>query len=306
MFITTANNLSTIPGPLLDRMEVIELNGYTLEEKSAIARNYLIPRQLDAHGLKPSQLKITVAAVRRVIEGHTREAGVRGLEKAIAKIARKTAARIAKKPKTRTSVSKANLEKFLGPKLYYNEVRVRAQAPGVAVGLAWTPVGGQILFIESLLVSGVSAGLQITGKLGEVMVESVRIALSVVKANAKDFGIDPAHFKDGELHIHIPSGAIPKDGPSAGITLAVSIISLLKRRRMRRGVAMTGELTLTGRVLPVGGVRDKILAARRAGLKEIILPALNRSDIEEVAEDLRKGLTFHFVERFKDVHDLVF
>jgi len=306
MFITTANNLSTIPAPLLDRMEVIELNGYTQEEKSAIARQYLIPRQIAAHGLKPAQFKVSDAAIRSLIGSYTREAGVRGLEKAIAKIARKTAARIAKKPSFKASISKANIETFLGPAVYYNELRARVHSPGVAVGLAWTPVGGEILFIESLMISNRKPGLQITGKLGEVMVESARIALSVVKANARDFQIDPKIFENAELHIHVPSGAIPKDGPSAGITLAVSLISLFKGVRMRQRVAMTGELTLTGKVLPVGGVRDKILAARRAGIKEIILPALNKSAMEEVPEDLREGLTFHFVDRFKEVLAIVF
>jgi ATP-dependent Lon protease len=306
MFITTANTLATIPAPLLDRMEVIELNGYMLEEKIAIAGDFLIPRQLEAHGLGSKQLKITGAAVRNIVSGYTREAGVRGLEKAIAKLARKTAARIARKRSHTNSVTAKNLEKYLGPPLFYNEVRARVHAPGVAVGLAWTPVGGEVLFIESLLVEGAGKGLQITGKLGDVMVESAKIAISVVRANAASFGIAAEKFSGAELHIHVPSGAIPKDGPSAGITLAISLISLLTGRRMKRGLAMTGELTLTGKVLPVGGVRDKILAARRVGIREIILPTFNESAVGEVPRQLRKGLKFHFVDRFREVFELAF
>jgi len=306
MFITTANNLATIPAPLLDRLEVIELSGYTLEEKCAIAKQFLIPRQTEAHGLKVKNFRVTDAAVRKMITGYTREAGVRGLEKTIAKTARKTAASLAKNPRFKGSVSAASLESYLGPTRFYNEIHARVQAPGVAVGLAWTPVGGEILFIESLAVQNNRGGIQMTGQLGDVMVESVKIAISVVKANAALFGIDPGVFERTELHIHIPSGAIPKDGPSAGITLAVSLISLLRDKKMRRALAMTGELTLTGKVLPVGGVRDKILAARRAGIKEIILPALNKSALDEVPEELRAGLTFHFVDKFSEVFDLSF
>ncbi len=306
MFITTANNLATIPPPLLDRMEVIELNGYTQEEKTAIARSFLIPRQLKEHGLKAKQLGITDAAIRNIISGYTREAGVRGLEKSIAKIVRKTAARIAKKSRHHISATADNLNTFLGPVRYYNEIRARVQSPGIAVGLAWTPVGGEVLFVESLLIRKERGGLQLTGKLGEVMQESARIALSVIRANSDGFGIDPNAFENAEIHVHLPSGAIPKDGPSAGITLAVSLISLLLGQKMRQGLAMTGELTLTGKILPVGGVRDKILAALRAGIKEIILPDLNRGAIEEVPKHLRKNLKFHFVDHFLEVFELAF
>lgn len=306
MFITTANNLATIPPPLLDRMEVIELNGYTHEEKSEIARSFLLPRQIEAHGLVPKQLRITDAAIRTIISGYTREAGVRNLEKSIAKLARKCAARVARRKSEKFSISAKNLEKYLGPPLFYNELRARVKSPGVAVGLAWTPVGGEVLFVESLLIRNGGGGIQLTGKLGDVMAESARIAFSLVRASAGKFGIDRDLFQNSELHLHVPSGAVPKDGPSAGITMAVSIISLLTGRKMRQKVAMTGELTLTGKVLPVGGVRDKILAARRAGIKEIVLPAFNRTSLEEVPEDLRKGLTFRFVEWFHEVFDIVF
>ena len=306
LFITTANNLATIPPPLLDRMEVIDLNGYTHEEKSEIARRYLLPRQIEAHGLTTKQLKITDAAIRTIISSYTREAGVRNLEKSIAKLARKCAARVAKKKSETFSISARNLERFLGPPLFYNELRARVKSPGVAVGLAWTPVGGEVLFVESLMIRNGRGGIQLTGSLGDVMSESARIAFSLVRANAGKFGIDPEVFTNSELHLHVPSGAVPKDGPSAGITKAVSVISLLTGKKMRQKVAMTGELTLTGKVLPVGGVRDKILAARRAGIKEIVLPAFNKTSIEEVPDDLRKGLTFRFVEWFHDVYDIVF
>jgi ATP-dependent Lon protease len=306
LFIATANNLSTIPRPLLDRMEVIELNGYIEEEKLAIAQRYLIPRQLKEHGLSAKQLKISKSAIRKIITGYTREAGVRSLEKTVAKICRKTAARIAKGDSVKESVIVSNLEKVLGPVIFHDEVRARVQVPGVAPGLAWTPVGGEVLFIESLRVEGKGQKFQLTGQLGEVMTESAKIALSLVKARAKKFKIDPGQLEHSEIHIHMPAGAVPKDGPSAGITIAVSLISLFKGVRVKPGLGMTGELTLTGKVLPVGGVRDKILAARRAGLKEIILPSMNRGSVEEVPEHLRAGLTFHFVDRFSEVYNLAF
>ncbi|MHC4945597.1 MAG: endopeptidase La, partial [Planctomycetota bacterium] len=306
MFIGTANNLSTIPGPLLDRMEVIELNGYIIEEKVAIAQRYLIPRQLKEHGLAAKQLKISKGAIQKIITGFTREAGVRGLEKSIAKICRKTAARITKKKSKKESVIVSNLEKYLGRQRFQDDLRARADTPGVAPGLAWTPVGGEILFIESLRMETRGSSVQLTGKLGDVMSESAKIALTHVRSQAEKFKIDTALFENAALHIHVPAGAVPKDGPSAGITIAVSLISLLKGVRVRPGLGMTGELTLTGRILPVGGIRDKILAAKRAGLKEIILPAQNTSSVEEVPEHLQEGLTFHFVEKFAEVYKLVF
>jgi ATP-dependent Lon protease len=306
MFIATANDLYSVPRPLLDRMEVIELNGYIIEEKVAIAQKYLIPKQLKSNGLNGKQLKISKGALQRIVTLYTREAGVRGLEKQIAKICRKTASRLAKGKTRKESVIISNLQKYLGPEIYHDEVRARVESPGVAPGLAWTPVGGEILFIESVRIEGKSSSFQLTGKLGEVMAESARIAFTHVKGNAAGFGIDPKIFATSEFHIHVPSGAVPKDGPSAGITIATSLISLLKGIKVRAGVAMTGELTLTGKVLPVGGVRDKILAARRAGLKEIILPALNEGSVEEVPEYLRVGLKFHFVEKYAEVYNLVF
>jgi len=306
MFIATANNLSTIPTPLLDRMEVIELNGYIEEEKIAIARSYLIPRQLKEHGLTNKLLKISDSAVRRIINGYTREAGVRNLEKAIAKVCRKTAAQIAKGKSEKESVKVSNLSDYLGHKILFNDLKARIKAPGVAPGLAWTPVGGEILFVESALVESKRPGIQLTGKLGEVMMESAKIALSVVKGAARKFQIDPEVFEKTEIHIHVPSGAVSKDGPSAGITIAVSLISIFKGKKVRSGLSMTGELTLTGNVLPVGGVRDKILAARRAGIKEIILPSMNKGSVEEVPEHLIEGLTFHFVDRFAEVYQLAF
>ncbi|MBU0754502.1 MAG: endopeptidase La, partial [Planctomycetes bacterium] len=306
MFITTANDLSTIPNPLLDRMEVIELNGYIIEEKMAIAQRFLIPRQLKEHGLAPKQLKISKSAIQRIVTGYTREAGVRGLEKKIARICRKTATGIAKKKTRNESVIVSNLEKYLGRKIFQDDLSARAETPGVAPGLAWTPVGGEILFIESLRIVSRSFSFQLTGKLGDVMTESARIALSHVRGNAKKYKIDPGLFEKAEIHVHVPAGAVPKDGPSAGITIAVSLISLLKGMRVPTGVGMTGELTLTGKVLPVGGVRDKILAAKRAGLKEIILPSQNKSAVEEVPEHLRSGLTFHFVDKFSEVYQRIF
>jgi ATP-dependent Lon protease len=200
----------------------------------------------------------------------------------------------------------SNLKEFLGPQVFHDEVRARVEVPGVVPGLAWTPVGGEILFIESLVVEGRRSNLQLTGQLGDVMTESARIALSLVRSKAKSFGIEPDKINNSEIHIHVPSGSVPKDGPSAGITIAVSIISLLKGKRVKSRMGMTGELTLTGKVLPVGGVRDKILAARRAGLKEVILPSMNRSSVEEVPDYLREGLTFHFVDRFSEVYQRAF
>ncbi|MFH1998226.1 MAG: endopeptidase La, partial [Planctomycetota bacterium] len=310
MFIATANNLSTIPPPLLDRMEVIELNGYIIEEKNAIAQQFLIPRQLKEHGLTSKQLMISKSAIQKIITAYTREAGVRGLEKKIARICRKTASLITrntkKKKARKESVIAGNLDKYLGPQIFHNETRARVEVPGVAPGLAWTPVGGEILFIESLKIESKGSLLQLTGKLGEVMAESAKIALSLIRGNARKFDLDPAVFENAEFHIHVPSGAVPKDGPSAGITIAVSLLSLLKGLKVRAGVGMTGELTLTGKVLPVGGVRDKILAARRAGLKEIILPSLNKGSVEEVPKHLLGDLTFHFVDKFIEVYHIIF
>ena len=308
MFICTANVKGNIPAPLLDRMEVIDLPGYIADEKYHIARKYLLPRQRERHGLAPKQVRISRAAHFEVIRGYTREAGVRNLERELARICRKTAAKVARGDTAGSNVTRANLTDFLGPRRHFGEVVQRAEQPGVAVGLAWTPFGGDVLFIEAGRMPGKGA-LQLTGKLGEVMNESARIAASYVRGHAEEFGVDPERFEKNDIHVHFPAGAIPKDGPSAGVTITTALISLLagdKGRRIKPRLAMTGELSLTGKVLPVGGIRDKVIAARQAGVREVILPALNKNDIQEIPEHVQKGLTFHFVESYPEVFALAF
>ncbi len=300
MFITTANMLETIPPALRDRMEVIELLGYTELEKIKIAEHYLIPRQIDANGLKTEQIRFTRKALQRVITCYTREAGVRNLEREIASICRGVASSIAEGRIQSATVTVKEITKYLGQVKVIPEISIRASKPGVAVGLAWTPVGGEILFIEATSMKG-KKGLTLTGQLGDVMKESATAALSFIRSNAEELGIPADFFEDIDLHIHIPSGAIPKDGPSAGVTLLTALVSLLTNQTVKKGLAMTGEITLRGVVLPVGGIKEKVLAAHRAGIKTIILPKWNKRDLDDIPITVRKDLIFHFVDDMREV-----
>ena len=300
MFITTANYLEPVPPALRDRMEVIELVGYTEEEKLEISRRHLIPKQRIENGLEESNIEFLDEGIQEVIRSYTREAGLRNLEREIGRVCRKVARRITEGKKDRVTVSQSKVREFLGPEKFFSEVAERLHDPGVATGLAWTPTGGEILFIESTRMAG-KKGLTLTGQLGDVMKESAQAALSLIRSRAEKLGVNGDFFETADLHIHVPAGAIPKDGPSAGVAMAVSLISLLTGRLVRHDVAMTGEITLRGRVLPVGGVKEKILAAKRAGISTVILPKRNEKDLEELAENVRKEMTFHFVETVDEV-----
>jgi len=302
LFITTANVLDTIPAPLRDRMEVLELPGYTEEEKLAIARDHLVAKQVQNHGLSKSQLTFTDQGLRTVIRGYTREAGVRNLEREIGAICRKIARRRAEGSDDKFKVTLELVHELLGaPRFMDEEVKDRTRNPGVATGMAWTPVGGDVLFVEATRMAG-SGSLTLTGQLGDVMKESARAALSWVRAHATEWQIDPDFFKTSELHVHVPQGAIPKDGPSAGVTMVTAMVSELTRRPVRADLSMTGEITLQGKVLPVGGIKEKVLAAKRLGIKEIILPRQNDKDVkEDLSEELRKGLTIHLVSTIDEV-----
>jgi ATP-dependent Lon protease len=294
LFITTANVVDTMPPALRDRMEVLELPGYTLEEKVHIADKYLIPKQIKAHGLEPAHVEFRRDAVEHMIADYTREAGVRNLERQIANVCRKIARRVAEGSKATTVVTKDNLRAFLGPVQFESEAAERAMDPGVATGLAWTPTGGDILFIEATQMPG-KGQLILTGSLGDVMKESARAALSYVQANAARLGLPKAFNDTTDLHVHVPAGAIPKDGPSAGLAMVVALASLAMQKPVRHDVAMTGEITLRGKVMPVGGIKEKVLAASRAGLTHIILPARNRNSLEEIPREIRRKVKFLFV-----------
>ncbi len=300
LFIGTANVLDSIPAPLRDRMEVIELAGYTEEEKLQIARRYLLARQLSANGLTPEQIKISDEALRKVIGDYTREAGVRNLERQIGALLRNSAVAIASGKASSVTIDVAEVAAILGPPRFENDVALRTSVPGVATGLAWTPAGGDILFIESSRVKG-TGKLILTGQLGDVMKESAQTAVTLVKSQADRLGIDPLALDDCDLHIHVPAGAIPKDGPSAGVAMATSLASLLSKRTVRSDVAMTGEISLRGVVLPVGGIKEKCVAAARAGIRTVILPARNRRDLEDIPESVRNKLEFVWAERIDDV-----
>ena len=303
MFVATSNSLNTIQPALLDRMEIINVNGYTIEEKVQIGKKYLLPKQLTEHGLTTKHLKIAQPQLEKIVEGYTRESGVRGLEKQIAKVVRYAAKNIAMEEDYAVKVSNDDLIEIFGsPKLERDRYENNSVA-GVVTGLAWTRVGGDILFIESILSKGKGA-LNITGNLGKVMKESATIAMEYIKANAEDFGIKNHVFSDYNVHIHVPEGATPKDGPSAGITMLTSLVSLFTQRKVKKNLAMTGEITLRGKVLPVGGIKEKILAAKRAKIKEIILSKANKSDVDEINADYLKGLTFHYVSEMREVIDL--
>jgi len=305
MFITTANQLEPIPGPLLDRMEVLSLSGYTEGEKLRIATNYLIPRQIKENGLRPDEISFTDEALRIIIRNYTREAGVRSLERQIGAACRKVVTRIAEGQTTAMVVDRPQVTEILGkPEYYYTEeVAERTAVPGVATALAYTPVGGDILFIEATAMPG-GKGFQITGQLGEVMQESARAALSYVRANAKALGVKDDYFARHDIHLHVPAGATPKDGPSAGITMATALASLVTGRPVRPEVGMTGEITLQGLVLPIGGLKEKVLAAHRAGLKTVIFPRRNENDIDDVPEEVRRDLKFVLADRIEQVLDV--
>ncbi len=300
MFITTANILDTIPPALRDRMEVLMLHGYTLDEKIKIANRYLIPRQRDEHGLSAKQIKFTSSAVKQIVMGYTREAGLRNLEREIANVCRGVASKIVEGKIKSMAVKVEDLHGYLGHVRITSETKARITTPGVATGLAWTPSGGELLFIEATAMKG-SKGLTLTGQLGDVMKESATAALSFARANASDLGIDEDFFDSHDLHIHVPAGAIPKDGPSAGVTMLTALTSLLTDTRIPKDLAMTGEITLRGQVLPVGGVKEKVLAAHRAGIKTIILPDWNRKDLEDIPKKVEKDIKFHFVDKMLDV-----
>ena len=300
LFIGTANVLESIPAPLRDRMEIIELTGYTEEEKLQIARRYLLARQLTANGLASGQAEVSDDALRRVIVDHTREAGVRSLERQIAALLRNVAVTIASGDASRVSIGPDEVARILGAARFESDVALRTSIPGVATGLAWTPAGGDILFIESSRVRG-SGKLILTGQLGEVMKESAQAAVTWVKSQADRLGIDPSALDNSDLHIHVPAGAIPKDGPSAGVAIATSLASLLSHRTVRAQIAMTGEISLRGVVMPVGGIKEKCVAAARAGIRTVILPARNRRDLEDIPESVRAKLEFVWAEKIDDV-----
>jgi ATP-dependent Lon protease len=301
LFVATANTLDTIPAPLLDRMEILQLAGYTDDEKLRIAQRYLIPKQLRANGLTPDEVELDEAAVRRIIRGYTREAGVRSLERQIAAICRKVARQVAEGHVDTKRVGAAEVDKFLGRPYFHDEVAERTERPGVAVGLAWTPSGGDVLFVEATMMPSQDERLLLTGMLGDVMRESAQAALSYVRSNAVRLGIDPRAFEGQLVHLHVPAGAIPKDGPSAGVTMATALASLATGRCVRSHLAMTGEITLRGKVLPVGGIKEKVLAAHRAGIRTIVLPRDNERDLEDVPAELRRDLDVVFVEVAEDV-----
>ncbi len=299
VFIATANMLDTIPGPLRDRMEVISLAGYTDDEKMQIARRYLVPRQLEANGLSAAQAEIDEEALRAIVQHYTREAGVRNLEREVGKALRHAAVRIAEGSAAAVRIGPDDLAGVLGPLRFESEVAMRTSVPGVATGLAWTPVGGAILFIEATRIPG-NGRLILTGQLGEVMRESAQAALSLVKSRAESLGVDPKLFADSDIHIHVPAGATPKDGPSAGVAMFTALASLLTGRTVRSDTAMTGEISLRGLVLPVGGIKEKVVAAARAGLTRVMLPARNRRDYEDIPEQARAKLEFVWLERVDD------
>lgn len=300
MFITTANLLDPIPSALKDRMEVIDIPGYTEEEKLRIAKGFIIPRQLDEHGITDKDMRITDKAIRLIISQYTKEAGLRNLEREIAAICRKVAKGVAEGRKGCVSITTRNLHEFLGPPKFLPEIEQKEDEIGVATGLAWTPVGGEILYVEATIVKG-KGSLTLTGHLGDVMKESAQAALSYARSRAKEFGLRENFYEDKEIHIHVPAGAIPKDGPSAGVTMATALISTLTKTPVRRDVAMTGEITLRGRILPVGGLKEKALAALRAGIKTVIVPDRNRKDLDEIPKNIRKKLNFIMVKHMDEV-----
>ncbi|MDD2484765.1 MAG: magnesium chelatase domain-containing protein, partial [Eubacteriales bacterium] len=298
--ITTANTTDTIPRPLLDRMEVIQVMGYTEEEKLNIAEKYLIPKKLTEHGLAKENLTISEAAVRIIINNYTRESGVRNLEREIANICRKAARQVVEDKKELIAISAANIEKYLGKKRFHYDTIEGENEIGVATGLAWTIVGGDTLYIETTVVPG-TGSLSLTGQLGEVMQESAKAAVSYIRSRVKALNISETFYKECDLHIHVPEGATPKDGPSAGVTMCTSVVSALTGCPVKKDIAMTGEITLRGKVLPVGGIREKVLAAHRAGIKKVLLPRENEVDIDEIPANVRKKIEFVLIDNIDQV-----
>ena len=303
MFIATANNLNTISQPLLDRMELIEVSGYITEEKIQIAQRHLIPSELEKHGLTSEQVSIPSDVLEKIITSYTRESGVRELEKQISKVMRKVAYKIAMKEAYEPVITKESLQDYLGVERYSHDEYQGNDFAGVVTGLAWTAVGGEILYVETSLSKSKAPKLTLTGSLGDVMKESAVLALEYIRAHADYWNIPNDLFEEYSIHVHVPEGAVPKDGPSAGVTMTTSIVSALTKSKVRKNLAMTGEITLRGKVLPVGGIREKILAAKRAGIKDIILCEENRKDIDEIKPEYLKGLSFHYVNTIKDVTD---
>ncbi|WP_457553635.1 endopeptidase La [Desulfobacula sp.] len=303
MFLTTANVLHTIPAPLRDRMEVLELNGYTEEEKLKIATRYLTPKVRQANGLNSTQVKITLGAMKKIISGYTRESGLRNLERQIEAVCRGVASKIAEDKAKNLVIGQKNLHGYLGPAPNMPDMALRIENPGVVVGLAWTPHGGEILFIEAVAMKG-GKGLTLTGQLGEVMKESASTALSFIRANAKKLNVDDSFFNNHDLHIHVPEGSIPKDGPSAGVAMLTCLMSLMTGRLVKKRLAMSGEITLRGEILPVGGIKEKVIAAHRAGIKKIILPLWNQKDMEDVPDYVRDAIKFYFADKMEDVLEL--
>ncbi len=304
LFIATANNLDTIPPALRDRMEMIYLSGYTLEEKLQIAKKYLVPKQIEENGLHKSQFRISDKALEKLIDGYTRESGVRNLEREIGSVARGVASRIASEDITKASIGVNDIEAYLGKRKFFSDVAERTTVPGVSTGLAWTPYGGDILFIEANVFRG-SGKLNITGQLGDVMKESAVLALSYLKSRAPELDVPLSAFEEWDLHIHVPAGSVPKDGPSAGLSLLAAVASIFTQRKVKNTVAMTGEITLRGSVLPVGGIKEKTLASRRAGIDTVILPKRNKKDVEEIESDVIEGLEFRYLDRMEPLLDLV-
>jgi ATP-dependent Lon protease len=305
LFIATANQLDTIPAPLLDRMEVIRLSGYIMAEKIEIAKRYLIPKALESHGLTRKQVSIRKDALEAIVDDYAREAGVRGLENRIKKIMRKAAMAFCDEHKDKIILHKNDLEKYLG-KPVFSQDEVFENVPGVVTGLAWTSMGGATLQIEATAVKTSNKGFKQTGQLGKVMVESSEIAYSFVMAHLKHYGMAEDFFDQHFVHLHVPAGATPKDGPSAGITMATALLSMIEQKPVRKKLGMTGELTLTGQVLPIGGVKEKTIAARRSGLKVLIFPESNRKDFEDLPEHLREGLEVHYARNYDDVYKIAF
>jgi ATP-dependent Lon protease len=305
LFITTANNIDSIQPALKDRMEMINVSGYLAEEKLEIAKNYLLPKQIKEHGLEKGQLKLDKGALVKIIDEYTRESGVRGLEKQIAKVARVTAKKIALEEEYPKTIKKDNLREYLGLPTNSHDMQKGNEAPGVVTGLAWTQMGGEILFIESSVSKG-KGMLSMTGNLGDVMKESAQIAFQYLKAHPELTGLSYEEFMEKDIHVHVPEGAVPKDGPSAGITMVSAMVSAYRQTKVKSGIAMTGEMTLRGRVLPVGGIKEKILAAKRSGINTIVISEENRKDVEDIKEIYIKGLTFVYVKNIQDVLSYIF
>lgn len=300
MFIATANYQDAIPPALRDRMEILDFSGYIEDEKVQIAKRHILPKQINENGLDKSQVSFDVPSIKELISSYTREAGVRNLEREVANVLRKVARDVVEAKIEKTKITKAQVGTYLGAPRFYSDIAERATKPGVVTGLAWTAAGGDILFIESNRMIG-KGHLTLTGQLGDVMKESATAALTYVRSNAELFGVDPKFNETTDIHVHVPAGAIPKDGPSAGVGMVTSLVSLLTNTPVKEKVAMTGEITLRGNVLPIGGVKEKVTAAHRAGIKEIILPDHNRKDLEDVPENVAKDLIFHFAKEIKDV-----